>query len=74
MPTKVASKTSPAEPKTYDEKVIRCFKDACKNNGSNSASPADVTRLMAERKWLTSLDTVIDIADIMKELRNRGDL
>lgn len=58
---------------SYDEKIIACFKYMCKKNG-DGASPAEVTKEMAQRNWLSSLDTVLDIEKIMRRLRNRGRL
>jgi hypothetical protein len=55
-------------PETYDEKVITCFEYLSKKN-SEGASPAEVTEEMANRGWLSPLDTVIDIKDIMQRLR-----
>jgi hypothetical protein len=61
--------------KDYDKKIIKAFKDASKANGpGEGASPTDVTTLLAERGELSPLDTVIDIADLMKELRDLGRL
>ena len=63
----------------YEQNVIQAFKDACaankvKEGGEPGASPDEVTKLLHERGQLSELDTVIDIADIMKGLRNRGRL
>lgn len=54
----------------YEKKIVQAFKDLCDKQGG--ASPAEVTTLLQEREELGALDTVIDIADQMKELRNRG--
>lgn len=59
-------------PKMYDEKIIKCFTELCKKNGG--ASPSEVYLDMSSRGWLSSMDTVIDIADLMRELRDRGRL
>jgi hypothetical protein len=56
------------EPKSYDEKVIACFNHLAEKTGEG-ASPAEVTEEMANRGWLSPLDTVIDIKDIMQRLR-----
>jgi hypothetical protein len=53
---------------TYDDKIIECFRAVCVRTGEG-ASPDEVTQEMHDRKWLSPLDTVIDIADIMKRLR-----
>lgn len=61
----------------YEQNVVQAFKDACeanKDSDNPGASPSEVTNLLAEREQLSKLDTVIDIADIMKGLRNRGHL
>lgn len=55
----------------YEKKIVRAFRDLCEKQ-KNGASPAEVTTLLAERFELSELDTVIDIADIMKSLRDRG--
>ncbi len=59
-------------PTAYESKIIQAFRDVCKKSADGCASPADVAHLMEERKELAELDTVIDIADQMKELRKRG--
>lgn len=59
------------EPQTYDQKIIRCFEDACESNADgDGASPDEVTKLMHERKWLSPMDTVLDVEKIMRRLRN----
>jgi hypothetical protein len=61
--------------KDYDEKIIRAFKDVAEENkkkGIDGASPDEVTKRMYERGELSKLDTVIDVAGIMKDLRARG--
>jgi hypothetical protein len=65
-------------PTPYEEKIIKAFKDICANSVTkenpkgHGASPAEVVAELAERKELSDMDSVIDIADIMKDLRNRG--
>jgi hypothetical protein len=54
----------------YEQHIVTAFQDLCKKNGG--ASPAEVTHLMAERGQLATLDTVIDIVEIMRVLRDRG--
>ncbi len=54
---------------TYNEKILECF-DYCsffKNEGKG-ASATDVTEEMKKRGWLSDLDTVIDIANLMEDL------
>ena len=66
------------EVKSYDEKIIDCFKAVCKRNeeleGEAGASPSEVTNEMHKRGWLSDMDTVIDIEELMRGLRNRGRL
>lgn len=59
-------------PTPYEEKIIKTFRELCKKNGG--ASPHEVTELLAQREQLSPLDTVIDVADLMKELRSKGEL
>jgi hypothetical protein len=54
----------------YEKHIVKAFEDLCKENGG--ASPHEVTQEMAKRGQLASLDTVIDVADLMKELRDKG--
>ena len=54
----------------YEQHIVTAFQDLCKKNGG--ASPAEVTHLMADRGQLSKLDTVIDVADLMRGLRDRG--
>ncbi len=60
-------------PRAYADKIIQCFRDLC-DKQSDGASPDEVTKLMHERGWLAAADTVIDIADLMKDLRDTGRL
>lgn len=55
---------------TYDQKICQVFKDLCQKNGG--ASPAEVAQEMQARGWLSNMDSVIDIADLMRSLRDRG--
>lgn len=57
-------------PRTYKEKIRFVFHQLCKKNGG--ASPSEVTREMHKRKWLAASDTVIDIADLMNDMRKKG--
>jgi hypothetical protein len=57
---------------TYDEKIIVCFRELCEKQGG--ASPAEVTELMREKGWLSPFDIVLDIAVLMKRLREEGRL
>lgn len=56
---------------SYEQNIVTAFKDLCKKNG-DGASPHEVTQELADRGQLSPMDTVIDIADQMKSLRNRG--
>lgn len=63
--------SDPGKPvSVYDARIIQVFKDLCMKNGG--ASPNEVTQEMHARGYLSDMDTVIDIADIMRSLRNRG--
>ncbi len=54
--------------KSYDDKVLEAFKAACDRDPEGAASPDDVVKEMRARGTLSSMDTVIDIADIMRRL------
>lgn len=56
----------------YEQEIVSTFKRLAKENGG--ASPHEVCEDIAKRGKLAELDTVIDVADLMKELRNRGHL
>ena len=61
----------------YESNIVQAFKDVCKTNKGSEcpgASPAEVMNLIADRRQISRLDSIIDIADIMRELRNRGEL
>ena len=68
METSAAATTE--EPKTYDDKIVFCYQHLCSKQ-SDGASPGEVATEMKKRGWLSSMDTVIDIADIMKRLRHQ---
>ena len=68
-----AAATETDEPKTYNDKIRVCFKHLCEKN-PKGASPAEVTTEMVRREWLSPMDTVLDIADLMRDLRNQGAL
>lgn len=59
---------SPGRVMSYDQKVLEAFKAVCDRDPEGSASPADVVKEMQARGTLSSMDTVIDIADIMRRL------
>jgi hypothetical protein len=54
--------------KTYDQKVLEAFEAVCDRDLEGAASPADVVKEMQARNTLSPMDTVIDIADIMRRL------
>ncbi len=56
----------------YESQVVESFKRICSSKGS--ASAAEVCEDMSRRHVLSSMDSTIDIADIMKSLRGRGEL
>lgn len=60
-------------PETYDDRVCAVFRIVCAEQGAG-ASPAEVAAELKKRGWLSELDSVIDVADIMRELRDRGRL
>jgi hypothetical protein len=55
-------------PKSYDDKVREAFEAVCDRDPESAASPSDVVAEMQRRETLSPLDTVIDIADIMRRL------
>lgn len=59
-------------PATYEDKIFMVFSQLCDKQGG--ASPAEVTAEMSNRGWLSELDTVIDIVDLMGAMRARGRL
>lgn len=65
--SKHAKRTQMAN-KSYDNKVLEAFKAVCDRDAEGAASPSDVVKEMQARDTLSPLDTVIDIADIMKRL------
>lgn len=65
-------------PESYDDRVCAAFRIACANNaadgGTASASPGEVLIELKKHGWLGELDSVIDVADTMRDLRERGRL
>lgn len=57
---------------TYEQKVLAAFRKVSKKNNEEGASAAEVYEQMVEDKTIAELDTVIDIADIMGELADKG--
>ena len=58
----------------YDQKILEAFNALNEANGGQGTSAAEVTQYMAEHKTLSALDSVIDIADLMRDLQARGHL
>ena len=59
--------------RSYDDKVLEAFEAVCERHkaepeGERGASPMEVLEEMQRRKTLSAMDTVLDIADIMKRL------
>jgi hypothetical protein len=57
---------------SYERKIMDAFEAISKANGGQGASAHEVTQYMTEHGTLSELDTVIDIADIMKTMSERG--
>lgn len=57
---------------SYERKIMDAFEAVNKANGNKGASAAEVTEFMRNRGTLSELDTVIDIADCMKAMHERG--
>lgn len=68
MPLVLQEHHPPAAMMTYDDKVLEAFKAASDRNKGKGASAHEVTQEMLRRGTLAELDTVIDIADILKRL------
>jgi hypothetical protein len=56
------------EPKTYNDKIRVCYAAVDERGGGKGASPLEVTDEMHKRGWLSPMDTVIDVADLMGEM------
>jgi len=57
---------------SYERKIMNAFEAVSKANNGKGASAFEVTQYMSENGTLSELDTVIDIADIMKTMGDRG--
>ncbi len=57
---------------SYQRKIMDAFEAVSKANGGQGASATEVTEQMRKAGTLSQLDTVIDIADIMSEMAQRG--
>jgi hypothetical protein len=71
--TTAAATVKTEEPKSYNDKILACFKHLCDLN-PKGASPGEVTGEMRKRGWLSPMDTVIDIVKLMRDLRSEGRL
>ena len=56
----------------YERKVMDAFEAVSKKNNGKGASAAEITEYMKNRGTLSELDSVIDIADVMKAMQVRG--
>lgn len=56
----------------YERKIMDAFEAASKANDGKGASADEVTKFMHERGTLSPVDTVIDIADQMRAMKERG--
>lgn len=54
--------------KSYDDKVREAFEAVCDRDLEGAASPSDVVDEMRKLGTLSPLDTVIDVADVMRRL------
>jgi len=57
---------------TYERKILEAVESISKANGGKGASAFEVTEFMRNRGTLSELDTVIDIADCMGAMKQRG--
>jgi hypothetical protein len=57
---------------SYERKIMDAFEAISKANGGKGASAHEVTQYMSEHKTISELDTVIDIADCMQAMKDRG--
>lgn len=57
---------------SYERKILNAWETINKSNGGKGASAAEVTEQMSKDNTISELDTVIDIADIMKTMADRG--
>lgn len=57
---------------TYEQKVLAAFRKVSAQNNEEGASATEVYEQMAKDKTISPMDTVIDIADIMDTLADKG--
>lgn len=56
----------------YERKIMDAFEAVSKANGGKGASADEVTKHMTNSGTISELDSVIDIADQMKAMKERG--
>ncbi len=56
----------------YERKIMDAFEAVSKANGGQGASATEVTEHMRNSGTISELDTVIDIADRMQAMSDRG--
>jgi len=59
----------------YQKAILEAFVQVCEENkkkGIEGASATEVTQQMHKNESISPLDSVIDIADQMREMANRG--
>ena len=57
---------------SYERKIKDAFDEVNKANGGKGASATEVTEVMRKNGTISEMDTVIDIADLMQEMAQRG--
>jgi hypothetical protein len=57
---------------SYERKIMDAFEAVSKANGGKGANATEVTEHMRNSGTISELDTVIDIADQMKAMAERG--
>lgn len=57
---------------SYERKIMDAFEAVSKKNGGKGASAHEVTEHMTNSGTISELDTVIDIADQMRAMKERG--
>lgn len=57
---------------SYERKIMNAFEAVSKANDGKGASATEVTEHMRNSGTISELDSVIDIADVMKAMHVRG--
>lgn len=57
---------------SYERKIMDAFQAVSKKNNGKGASADEVTAHMTNSGTISELDSVIDIADQMKAMKERG--